>query len=127
MPIAAAIDAAHQTTDYSDALRGARSLLNEPDLLPSARVLAVMEEDFANSFLGFTRAQSLQTKAKLLALPFGSGQQARFAAMSEQSLRDQKAIEDNDSMLFEAYRQQYVSPERLGIGKAAIAPALAAV
>ena len=30
-------------------------------------------------------------------------------------------------MPFEVYRQQYVSPERLGLTKAAIAPALAAV
>jgi glutamate--cysteine ligase len=126
-PIATALDAVHQSSEYTDALRAARALLQEPDLLPSARVLAVMEQDFDNSFLGFTRAQSQQTKAKLLALPFSAGQQARFAAMSEQSVQDQKAIEAADSMLFEAYRQQYVSPERLGLSKAAIAPALAAV
>jgi glutamate--cysteine ligase len=29
------------------------------------------------------------------------------------SVRDQQAIEANDSMPFELYRQQYVSPERL--------------
>ncbi len=126
-PLAAALDGAHQTTDYSESLRSAQALLTEPDLLPSARVLAVMEQDFGNSFIGFTRAQSRQTKAKLLALPFSTGMQARFAAMSEQSVADQKAIEAADSMLFEAYRQQYVSPERLGLSKAAIAPALAAV
>ncbi len=127
VPIAAALDSAHQTTDYSDALRACRTLLNEPDLLPSARVLAVMGNDFGSSFIAFTRAQSLQTKSKLLALPFSSGQKERFSAMSEQSLRDQKSIEDSDSMLFEAYRQQYVSPERLGMGKTAISPVLAAV
>jgi glutamate--cysteine ligase len=127
VPIAAALDGAQQTSDYSDALRAARALLDEPDLLPSARVLAVMEQDFDNSFIGFTRAQSQQTKAKLLALPFSGTQHAKFAAMTEQSVRDQKAIEAADTMPFEAYRQQYVSPERLGLTKAAIAPALAAV
>jgi glutamate--cysteine ligase len=126
-PIAQALDAAHQTTEYGEALRSAQALLAEPDLLPSARVLAVMERDFGNSFIGFTRAQSQQTKSKLLALPFSAGQQARFAAMSEQSVADQKAIEMGDAIPFEAYRQQYVSPERLGMSKAAIAPALAAV
>jgi glutamate--cysteine ligase len=30
-------------------------------------------------------------------------------------------------MPFEVYRQQYVSPERLGLTRSAIAPALAAV
>ena len=125
-PIAVALDSTHQTTDYSDALRGAGVLLNEPSLLPSARVLAVMEKEFDNSFIGFTAAQSQQTKAKLLALPFGAGQQAKFAALSEQSVQNQKAIEAGDSMPFETYRQQYVLPERLGLSKPAIAPALAA-
>jgi glutamate--cysteine ligase len=126
-PIAAALDAVHQTTDHGDALRAAQSLLRDADLLPSARVLAVMQQDFDNSFIGFTRAQSLQTKSKLLALPFSAAQQARFAAMSEQSVQDQKAIEAADNMAFEAYRQQYISPERLGLTKEAIAPALAAL
>jgi glutamate--cysteine ligase len=126
-PVAAALDAANRTTDYGDSLRAARALLHEPDLLPSARVLAVMQQDFGNSFVGFTRTQSQQAKAKLLALPFGAGQQAKFAALSEQSVRDQKAIEAADSLPFEAYRQQYVSPERLDLSSAAIAPALAVV
>lgn len=125
--IAAALDAAQRTTDYSDALRAAQAVLREPDLLPSARVLAVMEQDFENSFVGFTRAQSQQAKAKLLALPFSGGLQAKFAAMSQQAVQDQKAIEAADTMPFEVYRQQYVSPERLSLSKAAIAPALAAV
>jgi glutamate--cysteine ligase len=126
-PIADALDATHQSRDYGDALRAAQTLLEQPDLLPSARVLAVMQQDFDNSFIGFARSQSQQTKAKLLALPFSAAQQAKFAALSEQSVRDQLAIEASDSMPFEIYRQQYTSPERLGLTKAAIAPALAAV
>jgi glutamate--cysteine ligase len=125
--IASHLDAVQQTSDYTDALRAAEALVGEPDLLPSARVLAVMERDHDNSFIAFTRAQSQQTKAKLLALPFPGGLQAKFEALSGQSVREQKAIEESDTMPFEAYRQQYVSPERLGLTRAAIAPALAAV
>ena len=54
-------------------------------------------------------------------------QQARFVALSQQSLQAQKAIEAADTMPFETYRQQYVSPERLDLSRAAIAPALASV
>jgi glutamate--cysteine ligase len=126
-PVAAALDAAHETSDYGDALRAARALLHQPELLPSARVLAAMERDFGNSFGGFTREQSRQTKAKLLAMPFSAGHQAKFATLSLKSVQDQKAIEAADSMPFEVYRQQYVSPERLGLTRSAIAPALAAV
>jgi glutamate--cysteine ligase len=126
-PIAAALDAAHQTSDYTDSLRSAQALLDDPALLPSARVLAVMEQDFGNSFLRFNRAQSEQTRAKLLALPFSAAQQARFTALSARSLQDQAAIEAADTMPFELYRQQYIAPERLGLGRAALAPALAVV
>jgi glutamate--cysteine ligase len=126
-PIAAALDATHQTSDYGDALRAAQALLQEPDLLPSARVLAVMRQDFDDSFIGFTQSQSQQTKAKLLALPFSAAQLARFTALSEQSVVDQKAIEAADTLPFEEYRCQYMSPERLGLSKSAVAPTLAAV
>jgi glutamate--cysteine ligase len=126
-PIAAALDSTHQTTDYTDALRSAQALLTDPALLPSARMLAVMEQEFGNSFLDFTRAQSEQTRAKLLALPFSAAQQARLAALTAQSLKDQRAIEGADTLPFELYRQQYIAPERLGLGRSAVAPALAAV
>jgi len=44
-PIAAMLDAAHATSDYSDALRAAQSVIDQPDMLPSARVLDVMARD----------------------------------------------------------------------------------
>jgi glutamate--cysteine ligase len=125
--IATRLDEVQGSTDYSDALRAAKALLDQPDLLPSARVLAVMEKDHGNSFIAFTRAQSQQTRQKLLALPFPASLQSKFELESAQSVKEQKAIEDADTMPFEAYRQQYISPERLELTRAAIAPALAAV
>ena len=86
-----------------------------------------MEQDFDNSFLAFTRAQSEQTRAKLLGLPFPAARQAHFNTLSDRSLQDQKAIEAADTMPFEIYRQQYVAPERLGMSRVAVAPALATV
>ena len=126
-PVAAVLDATHQTSDYSDALRSADALLQNPDLLPSARVLAVMERDFGNSFTAFGRAQSQQTRSKLLSLPFGAALQSRFAAESEQSVRDQHVIEAADRVPFETFRQQYVSADLLDPSARAVAPALAAV
>ena len=126
-PAAAALDAAHGTTDHADAVRSAQALLQDPSMLPSARVLEVMERDHGNSFIGFTRAQSLQTQAKLLSLPFSAAQQAKFETLSAHSLAQQREIEARDTLPFEIYRQQYVSPERLGLTRSAVAPALAAV
>jgi glutamate--cysteine ligase len=124
---AAALDAVHGTSDHSDAVRSARAMLNDPSMLPSARVLDVMTREHGSSFLAFTRAQSLQTRSKLLSLPFSAAQQTRFDQLAQQSLQEQRDIEARDTMPFEVYRQQYVSPERLGLGKAAVAPALATV
>jgi glutamate--cysteine ligase len=126
-PIAAMLDSVHGTTDYSDALRSAQALLENPDMLPSARVLSAMARDHGNSFSAFTLAQSQQSKAKLLKLPYAGSLHARMEAVAHQSLEDQAAVEAGDSMPFEQYRQQYVSPERLSLGRAAVAPALAAV
>ncbi|MDB5897157.1 MAG: gshA [Ramlibacter sp.] len=126
-PIAAMLDTVHATTDYSDALRSAQALLASPDMLPSTRVLAAMAQEHGNSFSAFTLAQSEQSKSKLLKLPYGGSLHARMEAIVRQSVDDQAAVEANDSMPFEQYRQQYISPERLGLGRSAIAPALAAV
>ena len=41
--------------------------------------------------------------------------QARFAAMAEASVAEQRRIEAADTMPFEAYRQAYLSIDRLGV------------
>jgi glutamate--cysteine ligase len=126
-PLAAQLDQVHNTTDYGDAVRAAEALLQNPDMLPSARVLAAMARDHENSFAAFTLAQSEQAKAKLLKLPYAGALHAKLEAVARQSVADQQEVEAGDSMPFEQYRQQYISAERLGLTKAAVAPALAAV
>jgi glutamate--cysteine ligase len=126
-PIAALLDSVHDTTDYGDALRAAEALLQNPEMLPSARVLAAMAREHDNSFGRFTLAQSVLAKTKLLKLPFTGGLEARMEALVRQSLQDQAEVEAADTMPFEQYRQQYISPERLGLTQAAVAPQLAAV
>ena len=113
-PMAQALDSAHGSTDYSAALNAAGVALQQPGLLPSARVLETMAAEHDNSYVRFVRAQSLQTQQALLALPWTEEQQARFEAMAQQSLADQRAIEAADTLPFEAFRQNYISPERLG-------------
>ena len=114
-PIAAALDAAHGNHTYSDALAAANAALNDPSLLPSARVLAAMAQDFDHSFVKFVRAQSEKTRDVLQALPWTAAQQSHFEALSRESVAAQKKIEAADTMPFEIYRQQYVSPQRLGV------------
>jgi len=74
-----------------------------------------MAKDFGNSFLSFTQAQSKQTQAELLARPFPAEMDARFREMARASVDAQKSTEAADTMPFEIYRQQYLSPQRLGL------------
>lgn len=114
-PLAAALDAAHGGELHRAALVAAREVLADASLAPSARVLAAMAQDFQHSFPHFTLAQSRQTQARLLALPYSAEQAERFAQMARASLEEQAAIEAADTMPFEVYRQQYLSPQRLGL------------
>jgi glutamate--cysteine ligase len=92
----------------------AKGQLKDLDTLPSARVLQAMHKHHGDSFVAFARAQSRVTHQHLAGLPWTPEQQARFEAMAAKSVEDQRAIEAADSMPFEIYRQEYVSPARLG-------------
>ena len=113
-PIAAALDATHGNSHYSQALAAADAALADASMLPSARVLAVMARDYDNSFTDFALAQSEKTRGIVQGLPLSDEQFARLAAQSRQSIDERKRIEASDTLPFEAYRQQYVSAERLG-------------
>ena len=118
-PIAAAVDAAQGGTRYAEAVAAARTSLQQPETLPSARVLATMSQDFESSFVKFVRAQSVKTQQTLLALPFTAERQAAFDEMTLKSTAEQRRIEAADTTPFEIYRNEYVSPARLGIGSKA--------
>ena len=114
-PIAAALDAADGGDHYAAALAHGAAALDDASLLPSARVLAVMARDYDNSFVKFVRTQSEKTRDVLCTLPWTDAQQAHFEALSRASVVAQKKIEADDTLPFEIYRQQYVSPQRLGM------------
>jgi glutamate--cysteine ligase len=117
-PIAQRLDADLAGTPHAgahaQALAQARTRLAQPELLPSARVLAVMRAEHADSFIDFGRARSERTHQALLAQPFSESQRQALAAQSQASVQEQQRIEAMDSLPFEQYRQQYTSPDRLG-------------
>ena len=113
--IAAALDSAQGGDLYRAAHQAASVGLEAPDSLPSARALAAMESAYEQSYLRFARDHSLKAKKQILDLPYGDALQARFEALSAESLAEQKRIEASDSMSFETYRQNYLLPERLGL------------
>ncbi len=113
-PIAAALDSANGGSAYRDALAAANAALANPDSTPSARILEKMLRSHDGSYVGFVRAQSEQHRRALLALPLPDDVAGRFAHLAAESLKEQRDIEAADTMPFEAFRQQYLSPVHLG-------------
>jgi glutamate--cysteine ligase len=112
-PIAQRMDAAHGGAQYAQALQSAQIGLEQPATLPSARVLAVIQNDHAGSFTAFVRAQSERTHAAMLALPVDADVQTRLTRQCVQSVQEQQAIEAADTMPFDVYLKEYLSPLRL--------------
>ena len=120
-PIAQHLDAIKGGTAYAQALTMAQERMANPATLPSAQVLQGIAAVEVPSFVGFVRERSQAAREALMALPYPVGEQARFAALAEESVEAQKAIEAADEIPFEQYRAHYVSPDRLTPGSAAAA------
>jgi glutamate--cysteine ligase len=113
VPVAAALDAAHGGSWHRDALAAAAKALQDPRLLPSARVLDMMARDFGGSHLGFVCARSIAAKRELVADPWSAELDARYRAMARASIEAQHAAEAADRMPFEEFRQRYLDPKQL--------------
>jgi glutamate--cysteine ligase len=112
-PIAARLDAVFGSSAYRDALAAAQQAWRTPQQLPSARVLDTMRQGEDCGFTAFVHERALRSQQEILALPWTQEQQARFEREAQQSLAEQAAIEAADTMPFEAFRQDYVSADRL--------------
>ena len=112
-PMAAALDHAHSSKAYSEALQAARAALADPASTPSARVLEAMHKGYGDSHLNFIRHKSEQTRQSLRALPFSDEAILRAEEQARQSLVEQANIEAADTLPFEEYRKQYLAPERM--------------
>jgi glutamate--cysteine ligase len=95
------------------AVQAAEASLRHPDTLPSARVLRAIMDQHDGSFVAFARAQSLATRQAMLEAPMTDPMQQEFAHMAQESLEAQRRIEASDTMPFDVYLQEYLSPKRL--------------
>ena len=114
-PIAIALDRAHGGSAYRDALAAGTSVLKEPESAPSARVLHAMARNHGSSYIRFIQAMSLVQQGQVRNLKFPAEIEERFARMAEESIAEQRAIEESDSVDFETYRRQYLSPKLLKV------------
>ena len=113
-PIAHLLDELNGGTAHRDALSAAQRSLSDLDSLPSARVLAAMRAEHAGEFVPFVDARSAQTRDQLLARPLPDAEApARWAAEAAASLEEQRRIEAAETLTFEDFLADYLSPARL--------------
>jgi glutamate--cysteine ligase len=112
-PIAIALDAAQGGTRHADALVAAAAALREPQRLPSARVLGAMRTAHDGSYTAFIKAASEHTKRVLTDRAFSAELRLHFNRLARESVQEQLRIAGADTLSFEEFRQQYLSPQRL--------------
>ena len=117
LPFAQQLDATYGGTDYVAAVESAVHALHHPDTLPSARVLREVTENFDGCFVAFVRAQSLKTRQAMLDTELPPVVRERYAQLARTSMDDQRKIEAGDSMPFDIYLQEYLSPRHLNPAK----------
>jgi glutamate--cysteine ligase len=91
---------------YSRALRAVTACVDEPDRLPSARLLATLRETGA-SFTDYVLAQSLAHKRQLLTDPLDKERRTEFERLAKESLAEQARLEASDTLSFEAFLSDY--------------------
>ena len=114
-PIAAALDKLHGGAAFRDALLSAGAVVANPNAAPSARVLRAMARNHDNSYTRFVLAESLLHAGSLRGLPLRDEVKARFERLAAESLAEQRKLEAADTVDFETFRQQYLSPELLKV------------
>jgi glutamate--cysteine ligase len=114
-PIARALDSAHGGNAHRAALEAARRAVEDPSPVPSARVLAKMQQDHASSYARFALARSLEHAKTLRSEPLPAEVERRLAYLAEESIAKQRETEAADKVDFETYRRRYLSPESLRV------------
>ena len=105
---AALLDQAHGTRAYSDSLARQRAKLQDPALTPSARVLAAIHEQ-GDSFFRFAMDQSENHRDHFRSRPLSDAEQQHFSELARQSLADQLALEQGDTLDFDTYVARYLA------------------
>ncbi len=108
-PMAQLLDQAHGGSDYQDALTVMHTRIRDPEQTLSAQVLAQTKHS-GNWGFGYQQAQHYA--ADLVAQPLPAETLQQYADFAAQSITQQTAIENSDSIGFQEYLQQWRSLPR---------------
>jgi len=102
------LDDSYATTEHTEALRKQMEKLHNPDLTPSAQVLACMREH-KDSFSQFALKQSLQHAQLLSAPPLDTSKIAHYQELAERSHQAQQAIEQQPQCSFDEFMAEFLA------------------
>ena len=100
------LDAAQGGQEHAEALAAQRAKVANPELTPSARVLAEMRER-GESFSQFALRQSRQHADYFRSRPLDTEDHDRFEAMARQSLDEQARLEAEPEVDFDTFVAAY--------------------
>ncbi len=105
-PIAALLDAVHESGNYNASLESQLAKVADPELTPSARVLREMRERNL-SFFRLAMTYSEQWAQYFHERPLATDTQIAFDEATHRSLLAQRKIEQSDNMNFEQYLDHF--------------------
>lgn len=106
--IAELLDQVNDCTSYSHSLNQQMECINNPELTPSAKMLADMTSH-DEGFFHYAKRMSLQHYEHFKSRKLSIERQQLFEKTAEQSLQKQGDIESSDTINFDEFLQQYFS------------------
>ena len=120
--IAEVLDASSRSRRYANAVASCRAALDDPQRLPSARVLDELRAR-SEAFFEFAMRKSEEHRAALLEAALPTGRREALEAEAAASLRTQREIELADRLTFTEYLDRYFAQRPRPADRARIANA----
>ncbi|MGD8378374.1 MAG: glutamate--cysteine ligase [Gammaproteobacteria bacterium] len=105
-PLCRLLDRGDASRRYSHALENQLARVRDPDLTPSARVLAEMRQR-RESFFEFGLRQSLEHADFFRSMPYDPGRDADLDRLARESIQHQAELEHADQAPFEEFLAEY--------------------
>lgn len=110
LKVADLLDAVHKENHYHQAVKQQIELVLNPELTPSAQMMAEMHEKGA-SFFSFAQSKSAQHRDFFLERQLSQERKAEFIQMAKESLEQQQDIEKSDQIGFDQFLHAYFAEE----------------
>ena len=109
-PVCRLLDSQSPQRPYQQSLARQRKVIDNPELTPSARMLAEMHHS-GESFFEFARRKSLEHQWYFAELPIAEEQERMLSELAERSLARQAEIEAEDRLDLDGYLQAYFNQQ----------------